>query len=80
MKNENIANHVTPIQLKVPIELSTIIDDNDPVYSIGSVVDHIDLGKLFNQDFLCFEVYSIYPLLFKNSAATSSTTRFSTST
>ena len=32
-------------QLKLPLEISTIIDITDPVYSLCEVLDHIDLNK-----------------------------------
>lgn len=32
-------------QLKLPLEISTIIDIEDPVYSLCEVLDHIDLNK-----------------------------------
>ena len=35
----------TPYQLKLPIELSTIIEITDPVYSFCEVISHVDLNK-----------------------------------
>ena len=35
----------TPYQLKLPIELSTIIEITDPVYTFCEVIDHVDLNK-----------------------------------
>lgn len=35
----------TPYQLKLPIEVSTIIEITDPVYSFCEVISHVDLNK-----------------------------------
>lgn len=37
----------TPYQLKMPLEISTIIEITDPVYTFNEVVSHIDLRKYF---------------------------------
>jgi len=46
MKN-NTGDYYRPYQLKLPIEISKIIDMEDPVLSFREVVDHIDLNKYF---------------------------------
>ena len=46
MKN-NTESYYRPYQLKLPIEISKIIDVEDPVLSFREVVDHIDLSKYF---------------------------------
>ena len=35
----------TPFQLKLPLELSTIIETADPVYTFCEVINHVDLKK-----------------------------------
>ena len=44
MKNQP-QKYYTPYQLKLPLEISTIIDIRDPVYSFCEVIDHIDLNR-----------------------------------
>lgn len=44
MKNQS-QKHYTPYQLKLPLEISTIIEISDPVYSFCEVMEHIDLRK-----------------------------------
>ena len=46
MKNNTEVNY-TPYQLRLPIEISKIIDVDDPVLSFREVMDHIDLSKYF---------------------------------
>lgn len=47
-KKNTISNlYCTPYQLKLPLDLSRIIDINDPVYTFSEVVDHIDLSSYF---------------------------------
>ena len=46
MKN-NTEGYVTPYQLKLPLEISKIIEISDPVYTFCSVMDHIDLSGYF---------------------------------
>ena len=46
MKN-NTESYYRPYQMKLPIEISKIIDVEDPVLSFREVVDHIDLSKYF---------------------------------
>lgn len=36
--------YYTPYQLKLPLELSTVIETTDAVYTFCEVIDHIDLG------------------------------------
>lgn len=46
MKNKyNHQDHYTPYQLKLPLEISKIIEISDPVYTFCEVMDHIDLKK-----------------------------------
>ena len=48
MQKTNItATYCTPIQLKLPVDIETIIDISDPVYTFREVMDHIDLSKYF---------------------------------
>ena len=35
----------TPYQLKLPLELSAIIETTDPVYAFCEVISHVDLNK-----------------------------------
>ena len=44
MKNIS-QNNITPYQLKMPLEISKIIEISDPVYTFCEVMDHIDLNK-----------------------------------
>ena len=37
--------YYTPIQLKLPLEIETIIDISDPVYSFREILDRIDLSE-----------------------------------
>jgi len=37
--------YFTPYQLKMPLEISKIIEISDPVYTFCEVMDHIDLNK-----------------------------------
>ena len=49
--NINMQNNIKPqrysttYQLKLPLEISTIIEVSDPVYTFCEVMDHIDLRK-----------------------------------
>ena len=47
MKNITTEEYYTPYQLKLPLEISKIIDADDPVCTFSEVVDHIDLSKYF---------------------------------
>jgi len=47
MKNHTTEVYYTPYQLKLPLEISLIIDADDPVYTFSEVMDHIDLSKYF---------------------------------
>ena len=42
MKTTSQTNY-TPYQLKLPLELSTVIETTDAVYTFCEVIDHIDL-------------------------------------
>jgi len=44
MKNQSQI-YCTPYQLKLPLEISKIIEISDPVYTFCEVIDHIDLNK-----------------------------------
>ena len=44
MKNQP-QEYYTPYQLKLPLEISIIIDITDPVYSFSEAIDHIDLNR-----------------------------------
>lgn len=43
-------NHSTPKQLKLPLDLETLIDISDPVYTFCDVMDHIDLTPYFVEE------------------------------
>ena len=45
MKQNITGVHYTPIQLKMPLEISIIIEISDPVYTFSEVLNHIDLKK-----------------------------------
>lgn len=47
MKQKNNVHYDTSYQLKMPLEISTIIEMTDPVYTFNEVVSHIDLRKYF---------------------------------
>ena len=40
-------NNYTPIQLKLPVDYTKIIEINDPVYTFNEVMNHIDLNRYF---------------------------------
>ena len=42
--------YYTPYQLKMPLEISQIIEISDPVYTFTEVMDHIDLKKYFVEE------------------------------
>jgi hypothetical protein len=44
MKTTSQTNY-TPYQLKLPLELSTVIETTDAVYAFCEVIDHIDLNR-----------------------------------
>lgn len=44
MKTTSQTNY-TPYQLKLPLELSTVIETTDAVYTFCEVIDHIDLNR-----------------------------------
>ena len=46
-KQNNTVDYSTPIQLKLPVDLSRNIKINDAVYSFSEVMAHIDLQKYF---------------------------------
>lgn len=46
-KTNTLLEHCTPYQLKLPLEISTIIDADDPVCTFMEVIDHVDLRKYF---------------------------------
>ena len=52
MKNNTGVNY-TPYQMRLPIEISKIIDVDDPVLSFREVMDHIDLSKYFADRKVC---------------------------
>ena len=45
MKQNNTEVYYTPYQLKLPLEISKIIEISDPVYTFSDVLSHIDLRK-----------------------------------
>ena len=42
--------YYTPYQLKLPLEISTIIEADDPVCTFSEVMNHIDLRKYFAEE------------------------------
>ena len=50
MKNQNTKKNITPIQLKLPVDMERIIKISDPVYSFNEVMGHIDLNKYFAEE------------------------------
>lgn len=46
MKNNTI-KYSTPYQMKLPLQIETIIPVTDPVYTFSEVMDHIDLNQYF---------------------------------
>ena len=44
-KQLNLLSNNTTYQLKLPVEISTIIEISDPVYKFCEVMDSIDLRK-----------------------------------
>ena len=44
-KKLNTDIYYTPIQLKIPIDLTKIIDISDEVFTFNEVIDHIDPFK-----------------------------------
>ncbi|MEE1239116.1 MAG: IS1182 family transposase, partial [Acutalibacteraceae bacterium] len=44
-KQNNRQKYNTPYQLKLPVEISRIIEISDPVYTFSEVMDCIDLKK-----------------------------------
>ena len=40
-------NYYTPIQLRLPVDYTKIIDINDPVYTFIEVLNHVDLNQYF---------------------------------
>lgn len=49
-KNNTLCEYITPYQLKLPLELSVIIDVDDPIYTFCEVMSHIDLSKYFAEE------------------------------
>ena len=43
----NTNDNYTPRQLKLPLDIETLIDISDPVYTFCEVMDHIDLSRYF---------------------------------
>ncbi len=50
MKNQNTDRYCTPIQLKLPIDFTKIIDISDPVYTFNEVLEHVDLRKYYAEE------------------------------
>ena len=46
-KQLNLLNNNTIYQLKLPVEISAIIEISDPIYAFCEVMDCIDLRKYF---------------------------------
>ena len=49
MQNPTQTN-ITPIQLKLPLDIERLIDPTDPVYTFNEVVEHVGLGKYVAQE------------------------------
>lgn len=50
VKNKNTVGNCTPYQLKLPLQIETIIPVDDPVYTFSEVVDHVDLSQYFEEE------------------------------
>ena len=42
-----ITEYFTPYQLKLPLEISVLIDVDDPIYTFSEVMNHVDLSSYF---------------------------------
>ena len=42
-----ITEYFIPYQLKLPLEISVLIDVDDPIYSFSEVMNHVDLKSYF---------------------------------
>lgn len=46
MKNNTTSKeYFIPYQLKMPLEISVLIDMDDPIYSFNEIMNHIDLNS-----------------------------------
>jgi len=47
MKNNQPQDYSTPYQLRLPLEISVMIDVSDPIYTFSEVLNHVDLSSYF---------------------------------
>ena len=50
MKKHITEKYITPIQLKMPVDMERIIEISDPVYTFNEVMEHIDLNKYIAEE------------------------------
>ena len=53
MKKNITEKYITPIQLKMPVDMERIIEISDPVYTFNEVMEHIDLNKYIAEEKGC---------------------------
>ncbi len=53
MKKNITEEYITPIQLKMPVDMERIIEISDPVYTFNEVMEHIDLNKYIAEEKGC---------------------------
>ena len=53
MKKNITEKYITPIQLKMPVDMERIIEISDPVYTFNEVMEHIDLNKYIAEEKDC---------------------------
>ena len=53
MKKHITEKYITPIQLKMPVDMERIIEISDPVYTFNEVMEHIDLNKYIAEEKGC---------------------------
>ena len=53
MKKHITEEYITPIQLKMPVDMERIIEISDPVYTFNEVMEHIDLNKYIAEEKGC---------------------------
>ena len=53
MKKHITEEYITPIQLKMPVDMERIIEISDPVYTFNEVMERIDLNKYIAEEKGC---------------------------
>ena len=56
----------TPYQLKLPLEISTVIETTDAVYTFCEVIDHIDLNRYIVKERSKYVIFTDYYTAGKN--------------